>query len=164
MWMVMFKKGRLKMKNNKKRRNVIICGIIILIIIAIFTINIKWKKEEKQQENSFDEKNLQKLESGTILNTSKQLRMEKKINGLRFDNIQLKEKDGQSTLTMNVTNESENSTDLLLVDIVLFDKEAQIITTIEGIIAPLQIGESTQINSSMDFSYGNTYDFRIIIK
>lgn len=153
------------MKDNEKKMLIILL-IILVIAIIIFVVN-KNKKEnnnENAEENNTVEEFVQVLEDGTKLNTSTKLSEAKEVNGLKFENMQLTEQNGQSVLLADVTNNSGKATNLTIVDVVLLDKNGQEIITVGGIISPLQAGEKTQFNTSMTLDYANAYDFKIVIK
>ena len=150
---------------SKEKRMILILLVILIIAIVIFAVtkNKKGNKEENT-ENKPVEEFVQVLEDGTKLNTSTKLNEAKEVNGLKFENIQFTEQNGQSILLADVTNNSEKTTDLILVDLILLDKNGNEIVTVGGIISPLQPGEKTQFNTSMTLDYANAYDFKIIVK
>lgn len=152
------------MKKNEKKM-IIILLIVLVIAIIIFVVNKnKNKNENIQEENNTVEEFVQVLEDGTKLNTSTKLNEAKEINGLKFENVQLTEQNGQSVLLADVTNNSGKTTDLTLVDVILLDKNGNEIVKVAGIISPLQPGAQTQFNTSMTLDYANAYDFKIVIK
>ncbi|MEI3394529.1 MAG: FxLYD domain-containing protein [Clostridia bacterium] len=153
------------MKDNEKKMLIILL-IILVIAIIIFVVNKnkKGNNNENAEENNTVEEFVQVLEDGTKLNTSTKLSEAKEVNGLKFENMQLTEQNGQSVLLADVTNNSGKATNLTIVDVVLLDKNGQEIITVGGIISPLQAGEKTQFNTSMTLDYANAYDFKIVIK
>ena len=76
----------------------------------------------------------------------------------------LTNKNGQSILLANVTNNGSTETKVKLIEIVLYNKSGEKIATIPGIISPLKAGETTQLNTSVQQDYTNAYDFEIIQK
>ena len=153
------------MKDNEKKMLIILL-IILVIAIIIFVVNKnkKGNNNENAEEDNTVEEFVQVLEDGTKLNTSTKLSEAKEVNGLKFENMQLTEQNGQSVLLADVTNNSGKATNLTIVDVVLLDKNGQEIITVGGIISPLQAGEKTQFNTSMTLDYANAYDFKIVIK
>lgn len=155
------------MKKNEK------ILILVLIIILAIVIGIKVKSgnnagseinnDEVIEENIVEEF-VTVLEDGTKLNTSDKLNQAKEVNGLKFENIQLTEQNGQTVLLANVTNNSGAAIDYTLVDVILLDKEGNEVITVGGIISPLQPGEQTQFNTSMTLDYANICDFKIVVK
>lgn len=155
------------MKPNEKKLILILLVITVIVAIIFFATREKKNTEDTNmtvEENNVVEEFVQVLEDGTKLNTSTKLNEAKEVNGLKFENIQLTEQNGQSVLLADVTNNSDKTTDLTLVDVVLLDKDGNEIVTVGGIISPLQAGEKTQFNTSMTLDYANAYDFRIVIK
>lgn len=143
-----------------------ILGLIILtaiILIIVTTKNSKSKKEESNI-NETQERYTQVLEDGTKLNISNKLNETKTVGNLTIGDIQLTNKNGQSILLANVTNNGSTETKVMLIDIVLYNKAGEKIATIPGIISPLKAGETTQLNTTTQQDYTNAYDFEIIQK
>ena len=154
------------MKKNEKKM-IFILLVILVIAIVIFAVskNKKGNKDESTvAENNVVEEFVQVLDDGTKLNTSTKLNQAKDVNGLKFENIQFTEQNGQSVLLADVTNNTGKATDFTLVDVILLDKNGKEIVTLGGIISPLQPGAKTQFNTSMTLDYANAYDFKIVIK
>ncbi len=153
------------MKSHEKKMIAVLFVILLIsIIIVVVNKNKKVSKSEDTEENSTVEEFVQVLDDGTKLNTSTKLNEAKEVNGLKFENIQFTEKNGQSVLLANVTNNSGKETKFTLVDVILYDKNGNEIAKVGGIVSPLQPGAKTQFNSSMTLDYANAYDFKIIIK
>ena len=90
--------------------------------------------------------------------------MLKNVNGIKIGNIQLTNKNGQSILLADATNETQNSTEEKFVDITLYDKNGGKLGIVKGIIAPLKAGETQQFSVSLQIDYANAYDFEITLK
>ena len=155
------------MKKKEKR------GLLILIIIAIAIIttlaiiaNRKGKEvnSDATEENEVVEEFVQVLEDGTKLNTSTKLSETKIVDGLKIGNIQLTMQNGQSVLLADAENDTGKDIDIMLLDIILLDKNGNELTTIAGIVGDLKAGEKQQLNSSVTSDYANAYDFRVVIK
>ena len=155
------------MKEKEKR------GLIILILVAIAIIttlaiitNRKGKEvnSDSTEEDKVVEEFVQVLEDGTKLNTSTKLSETKTVDGLKIGNIQLTMQNGQSVLLADAENDTGKDIDIMLLDIILLDKNGNELTTIAGIIGNLKAGEKQQLNSSVTSDYANAYDFRVVIK
>ena len=154
------------MKKKEKR------GLLILIIVAIAIIvtlviilNVRGKKSNNEaEENEVVEEFVQVLEDGTKLNTSTKLSETKIVDGLKIGNIQLTMQNGQSVLLADAENDTGKDIDIMLLDIILLDKNGNELTTIAGIVGDLKAGEKQQLNSSVTSDYANAYDFRVVIK
>lgn len=155
------------MKKKEKR------GLLILILVAIAIIttlaiitNRKGKEvnSDSTEENKVVEEFVQVLEDGTKLNTSTKLSETKTVDGLKIGNIQLTMQKGQSVLLADAENNTGKDIDIMLLDIILLDKNGNELTTIAGIIGNLKAGEKQQLNSSVTSDYANAYDFRVVIK
>ena len=155
------------MKKKEKR------GLLILILVAIAIIttlaiitNRKGKEvnSDSTEENKVVEEFVQVLEDGTKLNTSTKLSETKIVDGLKIGNIQLTMQNGQSVLLADAENNTGKDIDIMLLDIILLDKNGNELTTIAGIVGDLKAGEKQQLNSSVTSDYANAYDFRVVIK
>ena len=155
------------MKKKEKR------GLLILILVAIAIIttlaiitNRKGKEvnSDATEENKVVEEFVQVLEDGTKLNTSTKLSETKIVDGLKIGNIQLTMQNGQSVLLADAENDTGKDIDIMLLDIILLDKNGNELTTIAGIVGDLKEGEKQQLNSSVTSDYANAYDFRVVIK
>ena len=148
-------------------------GLLILILVAIAIIttlaiitNRKGKEvnSDATEENKVVEEFVQVLEDGTKLNISTKLSETKIVDGLKIGNIQLTMQNGQSVLLADAENDTGKDIDIMLLDIILLDKNGNELTTIAGIVGDLKAGEKQQLNSSVTSDYANAYDFRVVIK
>ena len=149
-------------KNEKKMIGILILVSIIIIAIIYLIVRPKSKETNVKEENETVEEYVQVLEDGTKLNTSTKLQQKKKLGGLEIGNIQLTYVNGQSVVLADVVNASNNATGLMSVTLTLLDKQGNTLATVEGLVAPLQPGASTQLNIGVEDDYANAYDFTII--
>lgn len=120
---------------------VVLPAIIILIclIVALFMFN-KGSDEVATNTNKKE----------TTANTSAELISETTYEGLKFSNISLITKDGYSTFTSDVTNESDTDSTIQDVNIVLKDKNGNTVITLRGNIGEgLKAGETRTITASI---------------
>jgi regulatory protein YycI of two-component signal transduction system YycFG len=168
------------MKNEKEKNLflkivliVIIVGIIVFIIMNI--VKSKKSKEgvgqnqngESQQveENAVKEEFVQQTDDGMKVNVGSKITDDKEVNGLKFTNVQLTEKDNQSTLLADVENATgKELKDYTNLDITFLTKDGQEIVTIKGILTPLKSGEKTQLNAGLTQDVANAYDIRIKVE
>ena len=153
------------MKKNEKRM-ILILLVILIIAIIIFAVN-KNKKEnnnENTTENNTVEELVQVLEDGTKLNTSEKLSETKMLDGLKFENMQLTNNDGQTVLLADVTNTTNTTTKLTLITVIVLDKNGNEIGKINGAISPLKPSEQMQFNAGTTLDYANAYDFKVMKK
>lgn len=154
---------------KKKEKRLILILIAILVVVLIIGLFIKKNRNEEngvqsQQNTATDEKFVQVLEDGTKLNKSSKLNEIKNVEGIEISNIQFTYKDGQTVLLADVTNNSGKAIDMTLLNIKLLDEQENEIITIGGIISPMQVGETTQLNAGMTMDYANAYDVEITFK
>jgi regulatory protein YycI of two-component signal transduction system YycFG len=168
------------MKNEKEKNLflkivliVIIVGIIVFIIMNI--VKSKKSKEgvgqnqngESQQveENAVKEEFVQQTDDGMKVNVGSKITDDKEVNGLKFTNVQLTEKDNQSTLLADVENATgKELKDYTNLDITFLTKDGQEIVTIKGILTPLKSGEKTQLNAGLTQDVANAYDIKIKVE
>lgn len=156
------------MKKQKKRGKKISETILVILILFAMIIIVMKVASRFSRESSGDinkrEEFVQVLDDGTKLNTSTRLRKTKIVDGLKFENIQLTTKQGQSVLLADVENNTGKDIDVMLLDIILLDKNGNELTTIGGIIGELKDGEKQLLDSSVASDYANAYDFKVVIK
>ena len=154
----------------------IIVGIIVFIIMNI--VKSKNSKEgvgqnyqnqngESQQveENAVKEEFVQQTDDGTKVNVGSKITDDKDVNGLKFTNVQLTEKNNQSTLLADVENATGKSlTDYTNLDITFLTKDGQEIITVKGILPPLKSGDKTQFNTGLTQDVANAYDIKIKVE
>ena len=147
-----------KRKNELK----VIVAFIVVFIIVIIAIIINVNKKEKQQTLTEDESYVQEMDDGISINKSIKLNDAKLVNGLLISNIQLTEKDGMTTLLADVTNKTEQKTELKKLKIVLLDESGNEIATMTAFINAINAGETTQLNASTTSNYIKAYDFKVV--
>lgn len=163
---------------KEKRNNLFLKIVLIAIIIGITVfiimniVKIKKYKEgigknqnsESQQveENAVKEEFVQKTEDGTKVNVGSKITEDKDVDGLKFTNIQLTEKNNQSTLLADVENDTgKDLTDYTNLYVTFLTKDGQEIITIKGILLPLKSGDKTQFNTGLSQDVANAYDIKI---
>ena len=166
-------KGTGKRRSKKKI-------IIIIVIFAIIAITVtatiiilnknkeyKEAEEESQQLTLYDTKladYVKETEDGIKINTSRQLSQDKKIGELTVSGLQLTSKSGITTLIATVTNNTSENTKLQNIEVVFLSENKEELATAKGVVAPLNIGESTKINISMSSNYINAYDLEFRVR
>ena len=162
----------LKRQNNKKQHNLkfIISGIIILICIVIVLIVKINKKKDELNDNSKEDnegislydtsisKCVKETEDGIKLNTSSLINSDKMLDNLTITNIQLIYNSGITSLTANVTNNSNVETPITTITAILKDEKEQEICNVKGVIRALKIGETGRLNISMSGNFITAYN------
>lgn len=159
----------MKLKEKKMIAILIVISVLVIGIIYVVTRKTDNKNNNENETIQNEQSNVveefvQNLEDGTKLNTSTKLKETKDFNGLKIGNIQLTNKNEQSVLLADVKNETTKDTDVMLVDIYLYDKDGKEIVKMDGIISPVKAGETVQLNIGISFDYANAYDFKIVKK
>ena len=154
-------------KREKKSSNVkviILLIVVLLIILGIvaFVINQNNNSTNNTKtENTTVEEFVQVLDNGTKVNISDKLKQTKELDEFTIGNIQYKYTNGISTMTAEVTNNSDKATELTDIKITLLDKEGNVISELEGLIAPLEAGAKTKLSLNVTLDLVNAYDFTI---
>lgn len=163
------------MKVNKNKNKILaICMILLIIVVLaiIIVVNKLGKAKEENvlvsddgtTENQNVEEFVNNLENGGKINTSSKLNENREFEGLKIENIQLTYQNSQTQLLANVKNDTSTESELMMVEITLYDKDGNKIVSLDGIISPLKPGESTQLNIGSSLDYANAYDLEIVKK
>ena len=146
-------------KHAKRRKELkVIVAFIVVFIIVLIAIIINVNKKDAQPTSTEDESYVQEMDDGISINKSTKLNEAKFVNGLLISNIQLTEKDGMTTLLADVTNKTEQKTELKKLKIVLLDESG----TMTAFINAINAGETTQLNASTTSNYIKAYDFKVV--
>lgn len=162
----------LKRQNNKKQHNLkfIISGIIILIcIVLVLIVKINKKKDELNDNSKENDEGIslydtsiseyvKETEDGIKINTSSLINSDKMLDNLTITNIQLIYNSGITSLTANVTNNSNVETPITTITAILKDEKEQEICNVKGVIRALKIGETGRLNISMSGNFITAYN------
>lgn len=152
------------MKKNEK----IFVGVIALIAVVVIAGLLIARNSRRQQtgnngdENYVEEEFVQRLEDGTRLNTSEQMKTSKRVEGVEITNIQVTEKDNVSLILGTATNVSDKVQQGFTMDVKIVDKAGNEVVTIGAIVGKLEPGESEEFNTSATFDFANAYDFSVV--
>lgn len=155
-------------KTNEKgiTRITLILGAIGVVLVAILIWSMVRNNSKKEELGSNVNQNVkeefvQNLSDGSKLNVSEQLQKTKKVDGLEFTNIQLREVGGITTLLADVTNTNKSTVARKIVTIDILDKTGNKITSSRAVIEDLAAGAKYQLNASVTADVANAYDFRV---
>lgn len=162
----------LKRQNNKKQHNLkfIISGIIIIIgIVLVLIVKINSKKDELNDNSKENDEGIslydtsiseyvKETEDGIKINTSALINSDKMLDNLTITNIQLIYNSGITSLTANVTNNSNVETPITTITAILKDEKEQEICKVKGVIRALKIGETGRLNISMSGNFITAYN------
>ena len=147
-----------KRKNELK----VIVAFTVVFIIVLIAIIINVNKKDAQPTSTEDESYVQEMNDGISINKSTKLNEAKLVNGLLISNIQLTEKDGMTTLLADVTNKTDQNTELKKLKIVLLDESGNEIATMMAFVNAINAGETAQLNASTTSNYIRAYDFKVV--
>lgn len=161
------------MRENEKV--LIIALVIITIVVIVFAVSRKSGDGVNSNVNpaqgtgagtpiAEEEKYVTTTEDGTKVNTSDALATNKTVNNVEFSDIQLTERGGETLLIATVTNKGTTANQLFAVDITLIDENGQDITSITGLVAPMEAGETATFETSTTLDFANAYDFKVTAK
>lgn len=153
------------MKPEEKKLILILVIITVIVgVIAFFAMkgndNKNNNSTQTKQENVAEEY-VQKLEDGSKLNVSEELRKTKTLDGLEITNIQFREIKGITTLLADVENKTSSTVESKKVKVTVIDKSGKTITELLGIIDKLESGKKTQLNIGVTADVANAYNFEI---
>lgn len=168
--------------NKKKNKNegMWILLLIVVVIIAIGLIvglgmnkgknntNLDTQQgqmQEQEQDKEIEEEEQKdtystKLEDGTRLNTSSELKETKTYKDLEISNIQFTEKNGSSVLLADVTNKGSETHEKETVKIIITEEDGSK-TEVRALIGEIKAGETVKLNTSMTADKVNAKDFEI---
>ena len=149
------------MKKKEKRMILIIILVGALIIGGLLLIKNANKNKQGEEKTPVEEKYVQVLENGTKLNTSNKLSQTKTINGMEINGIQLTHQNGVSKVIATVTNKTSQNIGLTRITLTLLDEKNNVLEKVNGLISPVNAGESVQLNIGVSADYANAYDFKI---
>lgn len=162
--------NRRKERQGKKKLRIFI--VIFLIIISIIVITVISTKDKNKTTSGnegitlYDTKlaeYVKETDNGIKINTSAQINTNKKIGELDATNIQLTESSGITTLIATVANNTTNNTGLTNIKAIFLDEKGNELYSARGIVAALNVGETTTLNISISSSYITAYDVKFEI-
>lgn len=148
-------------KLGKKVVGIGIIAIVLVVLVVIIggksekTVDVDGETENRKEEYT------QKLEDGSKLNVSEELKKTKTLDGIEITNIQLKETGGITTLLAEAENKTKQKIGEKMVAIDILNKKGEKITTVKGIVDEVEPGEKVQLNISVTADVANAYDFKI---
>lgn len=123
----------------KKNQKFLIIALATVVALTIgLIVSFSFNKEKVQTKSKPE----------IIANTKKDVIKEEEYEGLKFTNISLIAKDGYSTFTADVTNVSQDNSDISDINIILSDKNGNEVITLRGNIGePLKPNETRTITA-----------------
>ena len=136
----------------KKRLLLLLISLIILVVGVILLIMPKGGKRI-----------VDKKDNGIIANTNKEIIKEEVYKGIKFDNISLHTKDGQTTFTANITNTLKEDINIERLHIILKDNDGkEVVRLLVSISNGLKKGEKRSITASASGSYNGVASKEIV--
>ena len=150
------------MKKSEIRMIVIILIVGLIVIGVMLATRGTNKKGEETTET--EESYTEVLEDGTRINTSEKTKKTKTVEGLEISNLQITEKDNVTIMLGTITNKSKETKEDITLKIKILDRNGKEITTVENYIGKLEVGKSTQLNTSTTYDYADMYDYEVTIE
>lgn len=140
-----------------------ICIVIALVVNinkkkGTLNDNIKESNEGISLYDTSISEYVKETEDGTKLNTSMLINSDKMLDNLTITDIQLTYNSGMTSLTANVTNNSNMETPLTTITAILKDEKQKEICKVKGVIRALNIGETGRLNISMSGNFITAYN------
>lgn len=159
--------------NKKKIITIAILVIIVLaIILGIIISKIIRKPNTQEQPNNntkiiseikqTEQKFIGELSDGSKINTNAKMNTPTTLGDLQIDNIRLTLKNGTTTFRADVTNNGSSETELQKVTLTLFNNNSEKMVSATGIIANLEVGETTELAISVTSNYIEACGYEIV--
>ena len=153
------------MSRNEKRWIIFLVAVIVIAIVLIVGLANGGKNDEIQQGEGEPVVNEEiyttELSDGTKLNTSEDFNNTKTYGNLTISNIQYTERNGQSVLLADVTNNGSTRHEVEIVKITILGENNEVITEIKPVIGDIEPGETIKLNASISADVANAKDFKI---
>lgn len=141
---------------TKNKKIILSVLLLILLLIPIFLNARKFSNniEVENYKSDYNKKEFSHKEKGIL--------KEEKISGIKFFNIKLYTKDGQTTFTADVTNVLNKDIETENFDIDLLDKKNNVVITLRANIPNgLKVGETKSITASAKGEFKNVVSKKI---
>lgn len=140
----------------REHKTVVILAAIGIVVIIVGTIICGVVMND-------NEKDSKKKEESITANTNKKIIEEETYEGLKFSNISLLKDKGQYTMTVDVSNPTKETSNVIQVDIPLTDKDGNKVVTLLGYIGEdLKPNETRTITASTGADLSKVVDKDIV--
>ena len=133
-------------------------GLVALISMSLLT-GCGCSKQNKDNETNNTPAEEEKF------NTNEGVIEDKELNGLNFTNTSLEVKDNASTLVTSVTNPTSSAIEVRVFDIIVKDKDGNVMTTLQGYVGgEIPAGQTRKITSNVDMNLTDavTIEYKLI--
>ena len=166
-------------KENKRLKKVLVITIIAIVLcVAIFKVldkkNIKEHEEEQPKEFpstldmkehapliNMDNKENAKIENGEKINSSKTLRKDKTVSGLKLTKIQIHTEKGLSYFNATVENTAQEDFERKAINLKFKKSDGSVLANVGAVIPTIKAGGKGTINASTTQDIANANDFEI---
>ena len=142
--------------------------IVIILIVGLIVIGVmlatRGTNKKGEETTETEESYTEVLEDGTRINTSDKAKKTKTVEGLEISNLQITEKDNVTVMLGTITNKGKETKEDITLKIKILDRNGKEITTVENYIGKLEVGKSTQLNTSTTYDYADMYDYEVTIE
>ena len=142
--------------------------IVIILIVGLIVIGVmlatRGTNKKGEETTETEESYTEVLEDGTRINTSEKTKKTKTVEGLEISNLQITEKDNVTIMLGTITNKGKETKEDITLKIKILDRNGKEITTVENYIGKLEVGKSTQLNTSTTYDYADMYDYEVTIE
>ena len=150
----------MQMKKIDKKKIIIAIVVIVAIVLVIWGISSVLQPSIQKGNDEVGEFVII-AEDGTKVNTSEQLKKDKTVEGLQLTNITLKQKDGLSSLTAEVKNNTGEDMSSFKVRLTILNKDGGVIRQIVGSVPAVANEQTGAMEAQVTEDISNAYDFRI---
>lgn len=129
----------------------------ILICLLVGTLLLVGCTKNKETEESGNKNN--ETEEINEVQNEKGMLPDKEVNGLKFTNASISYVDDVSTFVGNVKNSTSNTMELGIFEIILKDKNGDVISTLPAYVSDtIKSDETKQIIATISMDLTNAYD------
>ena len=152
----MNRKEFMKNISEEKKKKIIMILIGILLFVVVFLLAFAWfHKDENKKEDK---------EPEIQANTNKNVIKDQEVGGFRFSNTSLIIENGESKLTTEVKNITDQDLSLQSFDIIVKDKNGKEMTTLLGYVGEsIKVGEVKTLTSETDVDLTNASSIEYVL-
>ncbi len=145
--------------NNENNRKlvaglIVLVGILVIVLILVFAL-----KGKTNNDTTGEQKNYQELEDGTKKNTSSEVSKVKTIGDIKIEQASLVYKNSESVLTVNVTNNGADQSNLRI-SIKYIGNDGNVLETSLGYVGKILKNETKQITAGINTDVANIKDIQ----
>ena len=146
------------MKPKEKRMILILVLITIIMFVILMVVRNNGKNNNLTNNGQATQAGLVKQENGTKQSVSSKLKEAKKIDNLDVTNINITEKNGEATITANITNNTNSNVKEFPIVVKTLNQKGEVIQEVGAYVGTIKAGETRAIHASVSMNIDEIYD------